>query len=235
MANNEIDVPLHFDPQTLRLVSPDQLKSMLTMIADEQSRRGTLDAAVTHLEKLNAVYDKKMNFDVENAIVRVRGVLDSNDTNRRIKGEAGDALRRLPGLSFDNVTCKSGTVKWDNVISNALIRVSRESPFYRIRISHGPGISTRAGRGDVFGSGDLKWTIDAGTDWARMEVEVVDGRATLNDRRDGFRYSPGVFEAMRRFVVAKFNPSEFVVSGMSPTAAAASRCRDVNLWINGES
>ena len=67
-----------------------------------------------------------------------------------------------------------------------------------------------------------------------MEVEVVDGRATLNDRRDGFRYSPGVFEAMRRFVVAKFNPSEFVVSGMSPTAAAASRCRDVNLWINGE-
>ena len=235
MASNEIDVPLHFDPQTLRLVSPDRLKSMLTMIVDEQSRRVVLDGAVTYLEQLNAVYDKKMNFDVENAIVRVRGVLDSHDTNRRIKGEAGDALRRLPGLVFDNVTCKAGTVKWDNVISNAVIRASRESPFYRIRISHGPGNSTRAGRGDVFGSGDLKWTIDAGTDSARMEVEVVDGRATLGGRSCVRRYSPGMFEAMRRFVVAKFNPSEFVVSGMSPTDAAVSRCREVNLWINGES
>jgi hypothetical protein len=237
MANNEIDVPLHFDPQTLRLVSLDQLKSMTMMIVDEQARRNTIHAAVTQLEKLNAVYDKKMNFDVENAIVRVRGVLDSHDANRRIKGEAGDALRRLSGLSFDNVTCKAGTVKWDNVISNASIRVSRELPFYRIRISHGPGISTRAGRGDVFGSGDLKWTIDAGTEWVRMEVQVVDGCANLIIPAGGDvrRYCPGIFEAMRRFVVAKFNPSEFVVSGMSPTDAAASRCRGVNLWINGES
>jgi hypothetical protein len=241
MANNEIDVPLHFDSQTLRLVSRNQLKSMTVMIAAEQRRRIARDNVVIHLEKLNAVYDKKMSFDVDNAIVRVRGALESHADNRRLKREAAIALSRLRDLAFSNVTCKAGTVKWDNVVTNAWIRESRESPFYGISVAYGPGTSTPAGRGDVFGSGDLTWTITAGTDSSSMEVEVFNGgRAILKVERGVLICCPGVFEAMRRFVVAKFNPSEFIIpttSGPSAyvgNAAAAAVDSRNNLWINGE-
>ena len=231
--DDDMPMPFHFTPESLQLLSDDEVQNVATLSQAENARRIARRTAAPYVEKLKEAYAALMNVDDDAMSLRIRAALESNGNARRLKSDAVAVLATIPDVTFDGVTVKAGTVKWESSTMSKTVEINGTS--FKISVSYS-GQSTPAGHADIFGSGAPKVSIVAflRSQAILMEVQVDDAAdaATLTRL---LRTEPVIISAIRHFVVDLHDSSIFPITFVAPRLHHPNRSDDSasRLWTTG--
>lgn len=188
------------------------------------------------LELLQGIRAKIETVDFQEDAKRdIRSALDRSDA-RRFGQVARAALSDITDLSFTDVKCLSGTVKFGNAIFKHLVPIPGTPWVFEVEVSLGPGKSTPTGRGDLFGD-DSAWEPKYKI-WVRTGSQEVVLGVVIDDLVWGLmsamltccHYDPALTDILK--AVREFAVSLGVVRFTgSPSAATEERC---TFWYSGE-
>ena len=230
--DEDMPMPFHFTPESLQLLSDDEVQNVATLSQAENARRIARRTAAPYVEKLKEIYTILTEVDTDAMSLRIRAALESGNA-RRLKSEATAVLATtslFPDVTFAGVTAKAGTVKWKSSTMSKTVEVN--GTFFKISVSH-YGQSTPAGHADLFGAGPPEVSIVAYS-WSQailMEVQVGDA-ATLTRL---LRTEPVIISAIRHFVVDMHESSIFPIPFVAPCLHHPNRNDDSasRLWTTG--
>jgi hypothetical protein len=226
----DMPIPFQFTQESLQLLSDDEVQNVATISQAENARRIARRTAAPYVEKLKEAYTTLMNVDDDVMSLRIRAALESSGNARRLKSEALAVLATIPDVTFDGVTVKAGTVKWESSTMSETVEINGTS--FKISVSCS-GQSTPAGHADIFGSGAPKVSIVAFLRSQAILMEVhVDDAATLTRL---LRTDPVIISAIRHFVVDLYDSSIFPITFVAPRLCYPNRSDDSasRLWTTG--
>lgn len=223
--DEDMPMPFQFTPESLQLLSDDEVQNVATLSQAENARRIARRTAAPYVEKLNEAYAILTNVDDDAMSLRIRAALDSSGNARRLKSEAVAVLATIPDVTFAGVTVKAGTVKWESSTMSKTVEINGTS--FKISVSYN-GQSTPAGHADLFARGPPKTSIVV-----RGVMEVhVDDAATLTRL---LRTEPVIISAIRHFVVDMHKSYIFGIPFVAPRLCHPNRSDDSasRLWTTG--
>jgi len=228
--DEDMPMPFQVTPESLQLLTDDEVQNVATLSQAENARRIARRTAAPYVEKLNEAYTALVNVDDDAMSLRIRAALESSGNARRLKAEAVTVLATIPDVTFDGVTVKAGTVKWESYTMSKTVEIN--GTFFKISVSYS-GSSTPAGHADIFGSGAPKVSIVAFLRSQAILMEVqVDDSATLTRL---LRTETVIISAIRHFVVDMHESSIFPIPFVAPRLHLPNRSDDSasRLWTTG--
>lgn len=225
------DMPMQFQftPESLQLLSDDEVQDVATLSQAENVRRIARRTAAPYVEKLKEAYTTLTNVDDDAMSLRIRAALESGYARRR-KSDAAEALATIPDVTFSGVTVKAGTVRWESSTMSETVEVN--DTFFKISVSYN-GRSSPAGHVDRFACGPPKISIVAFLQSQAILMEVQIGDAATLTRL--LRTEPVIISAIRFFILDLYKRNFFPISFVAPRLSYPNRSDDSasRLWTTG--